>query len=214
MASVSPPLAHRESISLAPMHFCVACVTLGDIQSAFACAPAFLVASLGAVDVTAAAALTSTFLLCFTVTTDVAHCVVRLASSCPLVWAPLSAPLAPLLSLVPLSGSHSPFGSRRGGDIFCNPFCHLTSLYLSGRGSALCHVWPPSRPLSPSASLSIPLAPMHFSMACVALGDIHVRICSDPLAPLSPPSRPHPPPLAPSRPPIHTNECNGSRGAG
>ena len=43
-----------------------------------------------------AAALTSTFLLWFTVTTDVTHCVVRLASSCPLVWAPLSPPLAPL----------------------------------------------------------------------------------------------------------------------
>ena len=99
MASVSPPLAPRESIPLAPMHFCVACVALGDIQSAFACvanmAPAFLVARLGAVDVAAAAALTST-LLWLTVTTDVTHCVVRLASSCPLVWAPLSPPLAPL----------------------------------------------------------------------------------------------------------------------
>ena len=81
---------------------------------------------------------------------------------------PLSPPSRPLLPLFPLSPSRlvSPFRP------FCSPFCHLTSLYLSGRGSALCHVWPPSRPLSPSASPSIPLAPMHFSMACVALGDI------------------------------------------
>ena len=83
--------------------FCVACVALGDIQSAFACvanmAPAFLVARLGAVDVAAAAALTST-LLWLTVTTDVTHCVVRLASSCPLVWAPLSPPLAPPLGTI------------------------------------------------------------------------------------------------------------------
>ena len=98
----------------------MACVALGDIQSAFACvahmAPAFLVARLGAVDVAAAAALTST-LLWLTVTTDVTHCVVRLASSCPLVWAPLSPPLAPPLGTIPLSGSHSPFCNRRGGDI-------------------------------------------------------------------------------------------------
>ena len=97
LAPSRPPAS--PSIPLAPVHFCVACVALGDIQSAFACvanmAPAFLVARLGAVDVAAAAALTST-LLWFTVTTDVTHCVVRLASSCPLVWAPLSPPLAPV----------------------------------------------------------------------------------------------------------------------
>ena len=103
------------------MHFCVACVALGDIQSAFACvanmAPAFLVARLGAVDVAAAAALTST-LLWFTVTTDVTHCVVRLASSCPLVWAPLSPLLAPLSALESLSLAPTHlFGSRRGADI-------------------------------------------------------------------------------------------------
>ena len=103
MASVSPPLAPRQSIPLAPMHFCVACVALGDIQSAFAwqlcvahMAPGFLLARLGAVAVAFSAALTSTFGLWFTVTTDVTHCVVRLASSCPLVWAPLSPPLAPI----------------------------------------------------------------------------------------------------------------------
>ena len=51
-------------------------------------APGFLVARLGAVDVAAAAALTSTCLLWFTVTTDVTH--VRLAWSCPLLWPPLA----------------------------------------------------------------------------------------------------------------------------
>ena len=87
----------------------MACVALSDIQSAFACvanmAPAFLVVLLGAVDVAAAAAaLTSTFLLCFTVTTDVTDCVMRPARP-------------PLVTIVPLSGSHSPFCNRRGGDI-------------------------------------------------------------------------------------------------
>ena len=72
----------------------MACVALSDIQSAFACvanmAPAFLVVLLGAVDVAAAAAaLTSTFLLCFTVTTDVTDCVMRPARP-PLVTIHLS----------------------------------------------------------------------------------------------------------------------------
>ena len=77
----------------------MACVALGDIQSAFACvanmAPAFLVVLLGAVDVAAAAALTSTFLLCLTVTTDVTHCVMRPARPpsshySPSLWLPFT----------------------------------------------------------------------------------------------------------------------------
>ena len=74
-------------------------------------APGFLVARLGAVDVAAAAALMSTLLLWLTVTTDVT-CVWRgRALLCGHPSRPLSPPL------VPLSGSHSPFWSRRGGDI-------------------------------------------------------------------------------------------------
>ena len=161
MASVSPPLAPRESIPLAPMHLWHAWHSVTSrLRLRGRCGAHGTGLSGGALGCSWCRCRRGSDVYIATVAHRDNWRHVCLAWSCPLVWAPLSPPL------VPLSGSHSPFWSRRGGDIhaaFVWQAWHRW--YWAGSGGALGRVWcgwprlpRPSRPPRPT-SLAFTLLP-------------------------------------------------------